>query len=322
MNKILSIIIPVYNAEKYIQKCLESIFLNLNNDIEVIIIDDGSTDNSLNLIKKLIEKSSVYIKNNIKLLTQCNQGQSAARNNAIAISKGDYIAFIDADDCISSTYIKEILSIIEIEKPDLIKIGAKKFLINENQVLQELKFNNFNDTGLKYINSKLQKHLFNESHWYACLTIIRKKLIVKKFPIGIYFEDAVFMTDIYLRARNIYFLPDKIYYYRHHVESSLNSISKLNIQKIDESYSFCLNYFSSKINEDDVYGITYITFLKAYCIFLLDNRKMFKSFLIHCKNKKNIKKVKFKLLTKKSITYYRKGGYSIILLLFIKGLLN
>jgi glycosyltransferase involved in cell wall biosynthesis len=322
MNKILSVIVPVYNTEKYIQKCLESIFLNLNTDIEVIIVDDGSTDGSLDLIKKLIEKSSIEVGDNIKLLTQVNQGQSVARNNALAISKGEYIAFIDADDYISSTYFEKILPILKDENPDLIKIGAKKFLIDKNHNFQELNFESFSENGLKSINSELLKHLFNDNYWYACLTISKKKLIGKQFPVGIYFEDAVFMSDIYQRATNIFFLPAKIYYYRYHNKSSLNDKRNFNIQKIEKSYEFCLNYFSLKMNDSKIFGISYITFLKSYCIFLLKNRKIFQSFYTHFKHKKNIEKISYKLLTKNSIIYYRKFGFFIILLLFIKGVLN
>lgn len=322
MNKILSVIIPVYNAEKYIEKCLESVFLNLNSNIEVIIIDDGSTDSSLHLIKKIIKCNDICISSNIKLLTQINQGQSVARNNALDISEGEYVAFIDADDYISSTYFEKILSILKNENPDLIKINAKKFLIDEDESFHEIDFEGFNDTGLKLINSELRKNLFNDNYWYACLTIIKKKLVVKKFPIGVYFEDAIFMSDIYQRATNIFFLPAKIYYYRYHNKSSLNDKKNFNIQKIEKSYEFCLNYFSLKMNDSEIFGISYITFLKSYCIFLLKNRKICQSFYNHFKHKKNIEKISYKLLTKNSIIYYRKFGFFIILLLFIKGVLS
>lgn len=321
MSKILSIIVPVYNAEKYIQQCLESIFLNLKSGIEVIIVDDGSTDDTLKLVKQFIKN---FAKNDdkIKLLTQFNQGQSVARNNALAISKGRYIAFIDADDYISSEYLNKILQIIEEENPDLIKIGAKKFLIDEDNNFQELSFDSFSEKGLKHINSELLKNIYNDNYWYACLTLLKKELIIKKFPIGIYFEDAVFMSDIYSRATNIYFLPDKIYYYRFHINSSLNNNNDLNKQKIEKSYKFCLNYFSSKMNENEIFGISYITFLKSYCVFLLQNRKFFKCFSTHLKHKNNIKKISYQILTKNSIIYYRKFGFFIIFLIFIKGVLS
>ena len=318
MNKILSIIIPVYNAEKYIEKCLESIFLNLGNDIEVIIIDDGSTDNSLCLIKKIIKCYDVS-NNNIKLLTQVNQGQSVARNNALDVSSGEYVAFIDADDYISSLYFKKVLSIIKNEKPDLIKINAKKFLLDEYGDFHELNFESFNDNGLKLIDSTLRKNLFNDNYWYACLTIIKKKLIEKRFPIGIYFEDAIFMSEIYANAFNIYFLPNKIYFYRHHINSSLNNKNNKNIQKIDKSYEICLNYFSLRMYDNEFFAISYITFLKSYCVFLLQNKKIYKSFYVHSKYKENLKKTPCNLLTKNSIIYYRKFGFFMILLLFIKG---
>lgn len=92
----LSIIIPVYNAEKYLRECIDSVLLQQDfNDYELICVDDGSTDNSLNILRS-------YTDPRLIILTQKNQGAGVARNNAISVAKGDYIMFLDSDDCMTN----------------------------------------------------------------------------------------------------------------------------------------------------------------------------------------------------------------------------
>jgi len=91
----ITIIIPVYNTEKYVEKCIESIINQTYKNLEIIIVNDGSTDNSYNICKKYCE-----IDERIILLTQDNQGLSVARNNALDIATGKYVEFVDSDDWI------------------------------------------------------------------------------------------------------------------------------------------------------------------------------------------------------------------------------
>lgn len=107
-NPFVSIIVPVYNTEKYISECLNSLFQQSYSHIEIIAIDDGSTDNSLNLLKELAAKDS-----RLKVFSQPNQGVSAARNLALSKATGTYVMFVDADDWIDSSTIEECLQAIE-----------------------------------------------------------------------------------------------------------------------------------------------------------------------------------------------------------------
>ena len=103
INIKLSVIIPVYQVENYIEKCLYSLFEQMNKNVECIIVNDGTPDQSMELVKKIIEN---YAGLNICVINQENQGLSAARNNGLKNAKGDYIAFLDSDDWIDNSYFK------------------------------------------------------------------------------------------------------------------------------------------------------------------------------------------------------------------------
>lgn len=118
----LSIIIPVYNAEAYLAKCIESIITQNGNEWELILVDDGSTDNSLSIARNYARD------NRIRILTQGNCGPSSARNRGIAAAKGKYIAFIDADDWVNPNYISTILK--HADDADILFWGLRK--VHEN----------------------------------------------------------------------------------------------------------------------------------------------------------------------------------------------
>lgn len=126
MRVILTLIIPVYNVEAYIEECLESLFPQIanskNNDVEVIIVNDGTPDKSMDIVIHAIKKYS--LERQVRVVNQCNQGLSAARNTGIRLATGDYIGFIDSDDYVSENYIREIKSnILKYYQLDILKFN-------------------------------------------------------------------------------------------------------------------------------------------------------------------------------------------------------
>lgn len=116
----ISIILPVYNTEKYLERCINSIVNQSYNDLEIIIIDDGSTDGSARICDEWREKDS-----RIKVIHKQNEGVSVARNTGLEISKGDFIFFIDSDDYINNNYLLEkLMSVQKRYQCDIVKYTA------------------------------------------------------------------------------------------------------------------------------------------------------------------------------------------------------
>ena len=111
---LVSIIVPVYNVEKYLDKCMVSILCQSYKNIEVIIVNDGSTDKSLNICNKWKEKDS-----RIEMFSQPNKGLSSARNKGLKYAKGEYVLFVDSDDWISINMVDKMVNTFRINKADM-----------------------------------------------------------------------------------------------------------------------------------------------------------------------------------------------------------
>lgn len=135
MNKLISIIMPVYNAEKYLNRSIKSIMNQTYNNIEIILVNDGSTDNSLEICTSYQEKDK-----RIKLINQENKGVSFARNKGIDEATGDYIMFIDSDDYIEKNMIEDMVAKITKDDIDLVISGIKMNYIRKGQVVGEEKY--------------------------------------------------------------------------------------------------------------------------------------------------------------------------------------
>ena len=123
----LSIIIPIYNVEQYIEQCLVSILNKTYKDIEIILVNDGSKDNSMKIIKKYLSDKR------IKVINKKNGGLSSARNVGLKIATGEYIAFVDSDDWIRIDKLVELYNIIQNEKLDLI-IGNGEYYPSKEKI--------------------------------------------------------------------------------------------------------------------------------------------------------------------------------------------
>lgn len=143
---LISVIIPVYNGEKYIKRCINSLINQTYKNIEIIIINDGSKDNSINIIKEISEKDKRII-----IIDKENQGVSIARNAGIEKASGDYIMFVDVDDWVKTNMIEQMYKVIKKENVDIVKCNS----INE--------FNN-KATENKISNSLVNKVLKKEEY--------------------------------------------------------------------------------------------------------------------------------------------------------------
>lgn len=196
----ISVIIPVYNAEKTIIQCLESVFYQSYKAYEIIIINDGSTDNTLALINDYINTNKIT---NLFLITQKNSGPSIARNSGIVIAKGDWIAFIDSDDKWLPNKLEKQIDIIRINS-SIMLVGTR--LISDkykkiDAVCKEIRFESmlFKNqiyTSTVLVNKKVVlQHLFNENQKFSedyrlwLLIISQYNCVVINEGLAIYAEN-------------------------------------------------------------------------------------------------------------------------------------
>lgn len=237
----ISIIIPVYNSEKYIEKCLNSIIHQTYKNLEIIVVNDGSSDNSLNIIKNYSK-----IDKRIKILNQKNEGVSSARNNALKIKTGEYVMFVDSDDWIELNTCEALINEIKKTKSDIViynlckeykdyKINNPKFNIccdNEDELNQyirakiiapQLKIKGFDIIGLEYACNKLIKSKLIENIFFE---MEKQKAI---------WEDVLFFSKIFEKKCKVLFVNEYFYHYKINSCSASNNIN-LDILKINEIF--------------------------------------------------------------------------------------
>lgn len=221
-NALVSIIMPVYNAKKYLNKCINSVLNQTYKNIEFLIIDDGSTDGSVDIIKK-------YAKENkkIKAFYSENKGQSAARNFLLKKVNGDYITFVDSDDYIENSFIEILVNNLQTYNADISicnyykvknKIRTKYYKKNEKKIITSNKI----DTLLS--QKKFQAQMWNK--------LYKKELfdgII--FPINRIYEDLAVNYIIFDKAEKIIFDSTPLYNYVYNENSSLNQ--SFNPKKLD-----------------------------------------------------------------------------------------
>ena len=251
----VSVIIPVFNVEKYLNECMDSVLNQSLDDIEVICVNDGSVDHSYQILE---EYKKEYPK--IKVIDQINSGQSAARNRALKEAKGKYVYFMDSDDLIVSHMLEELWDICEKENLDVLFFSGATFY--ENSELEEKqrcftnvyyrKGNYTSVTSGPELLSILQDN--NDYTVSPCLQIVKRKFLEEnsiKFCEGIIHEDNFFTFQVLLKAERALCVND-IYFYRRVREASVMT-RKENYKNL-RGYFVCLvkqmNYAAEQNIED------------------------------------------------------------------------
>lgn len=230
MKELISIIVPVYNAEKYIKNTVESIINQTYNNIQIILVDDGSHDQSLKIIQDLAEQDR-----RIKVIHQQNRGVSAARNKGISIAKGEYITFVDADDFLEPQACEILYNNIKKYNSDISIASVQK--INLSNRIISLKPTN---KVYKYSKEEFLKVFFkNDSN--VDVASANAKLYSKNIYKEITYaenrssnEDRYYLFESILKCKAIVFQDTTIYTYKMH-ENSL-STSEVNERLFDNIY--------------------------------------------------------------------------------------
>lgn len=303
----ISVIVPVYNVEKYLPKCLDSLVNQTINDYEVIIINDGSPDNS----QKIIDKYAKEFPNIIKPFIKENGGQASARNYALKKASGEYIMYVDSDDWIAENALEKLYEKAMDDNSDIVVCSAYKVLNDDYSLMES--FDTIKDPIKSYI-------LNRPSAWCK---LIKKEVLKNKelyFLENHYYEDIAVVPAYCLYTKNISFLNMPLYYYLIREGSTMNQLKYTNsLEDIFDSLDYLESLFKSKnclsVYKEELEFIYIENLLHAATLRFLPYKEGEKSIL------KIIKIMKEKFPNWKKNKYYKqeKLKYKIVCSLIYNG---
>lgn len=198
----ISIIVPIYNVERYLRKCLDSIANQTYKEFEVLMINDGSTDRSADIAETYLHD------NRFQLINKSNGGQGQARNVGLENAKGEYVCFIDSDDFIALEYLEILYELLKNNNADIAQCGVNRVWENNDRTQA------YNYTGLENVIYTNIKKYIEESSFVMCNKLYRIELFEGLcFPEGIKFEDFALAPQIYDRASIIVATQEPLYNY-------------------------------------------------------------------------------------------------------------
>ena len=247
ISPLISVIVPIFNMEKHLEECLESIINQESNDFEVILINDGSNDNSESICNYYLSKDKRFI-----LINKKNGGVSSARNAGLKLAKGKFILFVDADDIISKDYLtidKEFYDCDIIEKSSVhIKSSNNKVVRhhykNRSVVISD------NEQILKHYTSNKNNALWDK---FISKDIIGNRLFDESLKIG---EDLIFSIGLALKIRNYGISAKGRYYYRIHDSSVMKTTICHSSQYINNLFNLTSKIYSNTSSSYIANGLT------------------------------------------------------------------
>lgn len=324
MNPIVSVIIPVYNSQKCIESCINSILSQTLKEIEIIAINDGSTDDSYKILKKLLEKDC-----RIRLINQENRGVSAARNRGLEEARGEFIGFVDADDYIDKTMYEKMYEKAKKFKSDIVicnvsdvSNGSRKVSLNLNEGVIDIE------------SSKESKFLRDEyfrlgsAVWHKIFrtSLIKENKIKFINYSEVASEDTLFNYEAMLKAKRLYCIDEALYDYK----ISENSLTKSKSAK-ENMIKRCINTVNimsdflskNKIKDENfIHYMTYWEFINALSyVNELKVKPLVNSIKEYSKISTFNKSIKKVALSSQLDKYFinHKGSYSITNKFFDKG---
>ena len=209
---LVSLIIPVYNVEAYLRECLDSVINQTYFNLEIIIVNDGSTDGSLNIIEEYSLKDE-----RIRVITQKNGGLSSARNTGLDAANGLYVGFIDSDDVVHSSFVKCLTDAISEQNVNIVVCD----FCSEHKSLAKA------DDGTVILSSNDAVSGLLDDYGYKCFAwnkLYRKELFTdERFPVGKIYEDIKIMYRLFARVSTIAYVKQPLYYYRQRSNSMTKS---------------------------------------------------------------------------------------------------
>lgn len=238
----VSVIIPVYNVEKYLAECLDSVINQTLTNIEIICINDGSTDDSTNILRKYAQND-----NRIIILHQENQGPSVSRNNGVKIAKGHYIYFLDSDDMIVPYALEKMFNEAAVNNLDMIFFNSKvlyqSYDLEKNSKDQEYYFNSTYLTDEVLSGAKMYTKMLDNNRYRtsSCLYLTKNEFIKNekiKFIEGILHEDEFYMFQIILVATRVKHINEQLF---------IRRVREKSITTQDKTYEHFYGIFTTYI---------------------------------------------------------------------------
>jgi len=237
----VSVIIPVYNIEKYLNRCVESVYNQTFSNLEIILVNDGSSDGSASLCEE-----HQKLENRVKVIHQKNAGSAVARNAGLEIADGKYVYFLDGDDWIKEDAIEGLVRSAETHLCDVV-IFDSCYMVDESGNIIGDDFTRKNRYS-PMLGHEMFCEMWNNKEYFqsACLIFIRKELLTDKkilFPAGMmHYDDSLFKFILFMNAGIVVYLPEKLYYRRIREGSiTQNPIVLKNVE--------CCCYFIGIVNE-------------------------------------------------------------------------
>lgn len=261
MNKLITVIVPIYNVKKYLSNCVESLIGQTYNNLEIILVNDGSTDNSGKIIDKYAQKDK-----RIKVIHKQNGGVSSARNEGLKIATGDYITFVDSDDFINIKTYEILYNLLKKYNSDIVMCEAVKVYENDEGkiIAPKLKIHNIKE---EVINScKAIKLMIMDGNVgnFACTKLFKKELFQNiLFPEGKVYEDAGTIYKVVHNANKIVYTNQKLYnYFYGRVGAITSSFSEKKILDSLEAYYGQYTFILKNYPEIEEYAM--ITWIRMY----------------------------------------------------------
>ena len=236
----ISVVVPVYNVEKYLNQCVDSVLAQTYKNIEVILVDDGATDSSPAICDEYAEKDS-----RVKVVHKKNGGLSSARNSGIKVATGDYLMFIDSDDYWNADFVlRELIDKTLASDADITCFGYREYFDGENTYgkgIDNIALAQCSGEGFDLLEKMFSKGVFISS---ACTKIVKSNLIQPDtlFVEGITSEDIDWTARLLIKARSFSVYPNSFYVYRQRNNSIVHSIKYENLKMLADNIIRCLDY--------------------------------------------------------------------------------
>lgn len=254
----ISVIVPVYNVEEYLRESLDSIVNQTFQELEIICVNDGSTDSSLEILKEYAGKDS-----RIKIINQENQGQGAARNNAIEIATGEYLGFVDPDDWIEPDMYEKAYNAIKNTDLDFVEFYSVNRFINKPSTISKTSV-----IPINKIYNPLDYPEFIFKRFAAWNKLFKTDFIKRnniKFGKGRLAEDQIFTIKARCLANGSYFIDEALYNYRKLINSSTRGFNLDQLNRVEMLKDLRIFFIEQGIfNQLEPYFETYFMGKLAY----------------------------------------------------------